>query len=100
MTVKDGFRSTLRAIATENLALKQDSVAAKNIPEAPSKPAAEKNAKPNIDPKAKANAPGEKEKLKAPKKTNEKRFIEPGKLTAVLSRPRGRARSHRYKVET
>src|SRR5204863_2770884 len=77
-------------------AIKQNMMVAKEMPET-DKPSTGKDAKTDVDPKQKAASPGEKDITKPPKKTNEKRLPEPGKLTAAIFRPRDRARPYRYK---
>ena len=103
------FREIAQQILEEmnipkNLAVKPDTLVAKEIPETTGKPPPEKNTKTDaaIKPKG-AQASPDKQAPKAPKKTNEKRFNEPGKLTALLQRRfdrRNLIRPYRYKIET
>src|SRR5580765_762051 len=73
---------------TPDAPVKQEELVAKDIPEAPVKDTAGKKGadakpEPEIKPKS-TETPAEKEKPKGLKKTNEKKFTEAGKLTAIL----------------
>ena len=68
--------------------VKQETLLAKDIPEAPAKGTTDKkqaDSKPEKDPKQKGTQPPAG-KDKPVRKTNEKKFAEPGKLTALLPR--------------